>query len=168
MPYNISTPVIINLLEGNLPIKLMVLMLQKEITERMTAIPGTKEYGILSIITQLFSEVKVVKTVSPQVFWPMPEVYSALVKVSVRNERYAGRITDYPFFKKIIHAIFTSRRKTLLNSLEQLKLPNISREHVKVVIKSMQLDERVRGEALNLDQLVHLSEAIRNIFIKRE
>ena len=162
LPYNISTPVIINLLESNLPIKLMALMLQKEITERMTAMPGTREYGILSIITQLYSEVEVFKTLSPHVFWPRPEVYSSLVKISVNKERYADRITDYPFFKKSIHAIFTSRRKTLLNSLEQLKLSNISRDHVKVVIKNMQLDERVRGETLNLDQLVHLSEAIRN------
>ena len=97
---------------------------------------------------------------SPQVFWPRPEVYSALVKISVRKERYAGRITDYPFFKKIIHAIFTSRRKTLLNSLEPLKLQNVTRERMKRVIEGMQLDERVRGEILSLDQLINLSEAI--------
>ena len=163
LPYNISTPVIINLLEGNLPIKLMVLMLQKEITERMAAMPGTREYGILSIITQLFSEVKVVKTLSPGVFWPRPEVYSALVKISVNKEKYTGRITDYPFFKKIIHAIFTSRRKTLLNSLEQLKLPNMSRERMKRIIEGMQLDERVRGEILRLDQLINLSESVSNL-----
>ncbi len=162
LPYNISTPVIINLLESDLPVKLMVLMLQKEITERMAAIPGTREYGILSIITQMFSNVEIVKTLPPGVFWPRPEVYSALVKVSVRKEKFSGRITDYSFFKKIIHAIFTSRRKTLLNSLEQLKLPDISRERMKRVIEGMQLDERVRGETLNLDQLIHLSEAIRN------
>ena len=163
LPYNISTPVIINLLEGNLPIKLMVLMLQKEITERMAAMPGTREYGILSIITQLFSEVEVVKTLSPQVFWPRPEVYSALVKISVNKEKYAGRITDYSFFKKIIHAIFTSRRKTLLNSLELLKLPNVTRERMKRVIENMQLDERVRGEILSLDQLISLTESVCNL-----
>ncbi|HHT9136181.1 MAG TPA: 16S rRNA (adenine(1518)-N(6)/adenine(1519)-N(6))-dimethyltransferase RsmA [Candidatus Wunengus sp. YC60] len=163
LPYNISTPVIINLLEGDLAVKLMVLMLQKEITERMAAMPGTREYGFLSIIIQLYSEVSVVKTLPPDVFWPKPDVYSALVKVSVHKEKYAGRITDYHFFKKIIHAIFTSRRKTLLNSLEQLKLSNISRDHVKKVIESMQLDERVRGETLNLDQLICLSEAIGNL-----
>ena len=163
LPYNISTPVIINLLEGNLPIKLMVLMLQKEITERMAAMPGTREYGILSVLTQLFSDVEVVKTLSPQVFWPKPNVYSAIVKVVVRKERYAGRITDYPFFKKIIHAIFTSRRKTLLNSLERLKLSNMSRERMKRVIENMQLDERVRGEILSLDQLINLSEAVSNL-----
>src|SRR3990167_7550405 len=163
LPYNISTPVIINLLEGNLPIKLMVLMLQKEITERMAAMPGTREYGILSVLTQLFSDVEVVKTLSPHVFWPKPNVYSAIVKVVVRKDKYANRITDYPFLKKIIHAIFTSRRKTLLNSLEQLKLPDVSRERMKRVIEDMQLDERVRGEVLSLDQLIYLSEAVSNL-----
>ncbi|MEK7699787.1 MAG: 16S rRNA (adenine(1518)-N(6)/adenine(1519)-N(6))-dimethyltransferase RsmA [Planctomycetota bacterium] len=161
LPYNISTPVIITLLESALPINLMVLMLQKEITDRMAASPGTREYGILSIITQLFSEVEVVKTLSPQVFWPKPEVYSAIVRITVNKEKYAGRITDYPFFVRVISAIFTSRRKTLLNSLEQLSLPNVSRERLKRTIKDMQLDERIRGEALNIDQLITLAEAIR-------
>ena len=86
-----------------------------------------------------------------------------MLKISVNKEKYTGRITDYPFFKKIIHAIFTSRRKTLLNSLEQLKLPNMSRERMKRVIEGMQLDERVRGEILSLDQLINLSEAVSNL-----
>lgn len=163
LPYNISTPVIINLMESNLPIDLMVLMLQKEITERMTALPGTREYGILSVITQLFSEVEVVKTLPPEVFWPKPEVHSALVKVAVHKKKYAGRITDYPFFRKTLYAIFTSRRKTLLNSLEYLKLPGIPRERIKGIIRDMQQDERVRGEILDLDQLIYLSEAIYNL-----
>lgn len=160
LPYNISTPVIVNLLEGDLPIKLMVLMLQKEITERMTATPGTREYGILSVITQLFSKVEIVKTLPPEVFWPRPEVYSTIVKVVVHKEKYAGRITDYPFFRKIVYAIFTSRRKTLINSLEKLNLPKVSREHLNGIVKDMQMDERIRGENLNVEQLIHLSEAI--------
>ncbi len=160
LPYNISTPVIINLLEGNLPIELMVLMLQKEIAERMTAIPGTREYGILSVITQLFSEVEVVKILPPEVFWPRPEVHSALVKIVVHKEKYAGKISDYPFFRKIVYAIFTSRRKTLINSLENLSLPHISREHLKGIIKDLHLDERIRGENLDVKQLIYLSAVI--------
>lgn len=116
LPYNISTPVVINLLENDLPISEMVLMLQQEITERMTALPGTREYGMLSVIIRLFSEVEVVKSLPPEVFWPKPSVHSAIVKVRVQKEKYAGRITDYPFFRQIINAIFTSRRKTLINS----------------------------------------------------
>ncbi len=160
LPYHISTPLIINLLEDTLPIDLMVLMLQKEITERMLAIPGTREYGILSVIIRLFSEVEVVKTLPPEVFWPRPEVHSAMVRIVVRKEKYADSITDYLLFKKIIHAIFTSRRKTLINSIERLNFPKISREHLKGVIKDMQLDERVRGEVLTLDQLIALAETI--------
>jgi 16S rRNA (adenine1518-N6/adenine1519-N6)-dimethyltransferase len=160
LPYNISTPVIVNLLEDKLSISFMVLMLQKEITERMTASPGTREYGILSVITQLFSEVEIVRTLPPDVFWPKPEVDSAIVRIVCRKEKYAGKITDYSFFKKIIYAIFTSRRKTLLNSLDHLKLPGVSKEHVKKIIGDMQLDEKVRGETLNLDQLIFLSEAL--------
>lgn len=161
LPYNISTPVIITLLESALPIKLMVLMLQKEITDRMAASPGTREYGILSIIIQLFSEVEVVKTLSPQVFWPKPEVNSAIVRITVNKEKYAGRITDYPFFVKVVSAIFNSRRKTLLNSLQQLALPNASKECVKTTLKNMQLSDRIRGEALNVDQIISIAEAIR-------
>jgi 16S rRNA (adenine1518-N6/adenine1519-N6)-dimethyltransferase len=163
LPYNISTPVIINLLESNLPVTVMVLMLQKEITERMAAVPGTKEYGILSILVQLFSDVEIIKTLPPDVFWPKPEVHSAIVKIQINKEKYAGRISNYPFFKKIMYAIFTSRRKTLVNSLEQLQLPKISREQIKKLIKDMQEDERVRGEALGLDQLIFLSETIYSI-----
>lgn len=163
LPYNISTPVIINLLESNLPVTLMVLMLQKEITERMAAVPGTREYGILSILVQLFSDVEIIKTLPPDVFWPKPEVHSAIVRIQINKEKYAGRISNYPFFKKIMYAIFTSRRKTLVNSLEQLQLPKISREQIKKLIKDMQEDERVRGEALGLDQLIFLSETIYNI-----
>ncbi|BBO17366.1 ribosomal RNA small subunit methyltransferase A [Candidatus Brocadia pituitae] len=157
LPYHISTPVIINLLEDTLPIDLLVLMLQKEITERMLAIPGTREYGILSVITRLYSEVEVVKTLPPEVFWPRPEVHSAIVRIVVRKEKYADSITDYPLFKNIIHAIFTSRRKTLINSLERLDVLTISREHLKGILKDMQLDERVRGEVLTLDQLIALT-----------
>lgn len=160
LPYHISTPLIINLLEDTLPIDLMVLMLQKEITDRMLAIPGTREYGILSVITRLYSEVEVVKTLPPEVFWPRPEVHSAIVRIVVRKEKYAGSITDYQLFKNIVHAIFTSRRKTLMNSLERLNFPKISRERLKGVIKDMQLDERVRGEILSVDQLLSLSETI--------
>lgn len=160
LPYNISTPVVINLLESDLPIDVMALMLQQEITERMTALPSTREYGILSVIIQLFSDVEIVKTLPPEVFWPRPEVHSAIVKISIRKEKYIGRITDYPFFKKVINAIFTSRRKTLVNSLGSFSVPGITREHLKLILKEMQLDERIRGEVLNLDQLISLSESI--------
>jgi len=160
LPYNISTPVIVNLLESSLPISIMVLMLQKDITERLTALPGTKEYGILSVISQLFAEVEVVRTLSPHVFWPQPEVYSAIVKMAVCKDKYAHQITDYSFFLKIVFSIFTTRRKTIRKSLEYLKSCGISKSALKEILKSMQLDEDIRGEILNLDQLIKLTEEL--------
>jgi len=140
-----------------------VFMLQKEITERMAAKPATREYGTLSVITQLNADIEVVKTLPPEVFWPRPDVYSSIVKITVNREKFANRIIDYPFFLKIVHAIFTSRRKTLLNSLEHLNLPGVPRERLKGVLGSMHLDERIRGEVLGLDQLLCLAEAVRNL-----
>ena len=159
LPYNISTPVIINFLESKLPVVSMILTLQREITDRLKAIPGTREYGILSIIAQLFSDVKVVRTLPPEVFWPRPDVYSAIVRIIVNREKYADRMPDYSTFRKVIWAIFTSRRKTLLNSLEYLGL-HVSRESLKKVIDEVHLNERIRGEVLSIEQLLQLTENI--------
>ena len=159
LPYNISTPVIINFLESKLPVVSMILTLQREITDRLKAIPGTREYGILSIIAQLFSDVKVVRTLPPEVFWPRPDVYSAIVRIIVNREKYADRMPDYSTFRKVIWAIFTSRRKTLLNSLEYLGL-HVSRESLKKVIDEVHLNERIRGEVLSIEQLLQLTEKI--------
>ncbi|MDR4508704.1 MAG: 16S rRNA (adenine(1518)-N(6)/adenine(1519)-N(6))-dimethyltransferase RsmA [Candidatus Brocadiaceae bacterium] len=160
LPYHISTPVIIVLLESDLPIESMVFMLQREITERMMAAPGTREYGILTVITHLFSEVEVVKILPPEVFWPKPDVHSALVKLTIHKENVKDRIRSYPFFTKVIAAIFETRRKTLLNSLAHFELLKLSREDIKGILEEMKLDERIRGEALSLDQLIHFSEAL--------
>ncbi|HHT9106516.1 MAG TPA: 16S rRNA (adenine(1518)-N(6)/adenine(1519)-N(6))-dimethyltransferase RsmA [Candidatus Wujingus californicus] len=163
LPYNISTPVIINFLESKLPVISMTLTLQREITDRLKAIPGTREYGILSIIAQLFSDVKVVRTLPPEVFWPRPDVYSAIVRIIVNREKYAGKIVDYLFFKRIVDAIFTSRRKTLPNSLEHMKLSGVSRDCLKKIISDMQLDERIRGEVLSVEQLLQLTENVHRL-----
>jgi 16S rRNA (adenine1518-N6/adenine1519-N6)-dimethyltransferase len=125
----------------------------------LKAIPGTREYGILSIIAQLFSDVKVVRTLPPEVFWPRPDVYSAIVRIIVNREKYADSMPDYSTFRKVIWAIFTSRRKTLLNSLEYLGL-HVSRESLKKVIDDMHLDRRIRGEVLSIEQLLQLTEKI--------
>ena len=162
LPYNISTPVIINFLESKLPVVSMTLTLQREITDRLKAIPGTREYGILSIIAQLFSDVKVVRTLPPEVFWPRPDVYSAIVRIIVNREKYADRMPDYSTFRKVIWAIFTSRRKTLLNSLEYLGL-HISRESLKKVVDDTHLDRRIRGEVLSIEQLLQLTENVHRL-----
>ncbi len=167
LPYYISTPVIIDLLHEVLPIKTMILMLQRETTNRMNAQPGTKNYGTLSVITKLFSDVKVLKRLPPDVFWPVPIVDSAIVKMTVNRHRYVDRIRDYQSFQNILHAIFVSRRKTLLNSLLSLfsesgkkKQAGELRNDLVTVLNNVGIRLGCRGEELDIEALINLSNEV--------
>ncbi|MCQ4574693.1 MAG: 16S rRNA (adenine(1518)-N(6)/adenine(1519)-N(6))-dimethyltransferase RsmA [Candidatus Brocadiales bacterium] len=163
LPYCISTPAIIALLEGGLPVTLMVLTLQKEIVARLVAEPGTKEYGVLSVIAQLFSEIHVVRTLPAGVFWPAPQVESAVVTLNVDKEKAHRTAPDYKLLSTIVRTVFQSRRKTLLNSLLMLDLPSIDREVLPGVFKKLGIEPRLRGEALDLDEFVALSREISSL-----
>ncbi len=167
LPYYISTPVIIDLLQEALPIKLMILTLQLDITNRMVAPPGTKDYGQLSIMTNLFADAKVLKKLSPSVFWPAPLVDSAIVKMTVNRGKYSDRIHDYQGFQDVVRAIYTSRRKTLLNNLLSLCLKggiekdaHGLREDLQPILKKIGIDPESRGEELDLEKLIELSNEI--------
>lgn len=149
LPYSISTPFIIAILTGGLPVECMVLTLQRDIVDRLLARPGTKEYGVLSVIAQLFSDVELLRRLPPEVFWPVPQVKSAIVRMTVRRERALERIPDLSLFKRLVMCIFQSRRKTLINSLLKLGLPSLSKEAVMDVLKGLGLEPRIRGEALD-------------------
>jgi len=167
LPYYISTPVIIDLLQEVLPIKTMVLMLQRDTTDRMKAQPGTRNYGVLSIMTKLFADVKILKKLPPDVFWPVPLVDSAIVKMTVNRHRYADRILDYKNFQNVIHAIYVSRRKTLLNSLLSLcsglgiiKESKETRNDLVTILEHVGIRPESRGEELDIDKLIELSNGI--------
>ena len=167
LPYYISTPVIIDLLQEVLPIKTMVLMLQRDTTDRMKALPGTRNYGVLSIITKLFADVKVLKKLPPDVFWPVPLVNSAIVKMTVNRHQYADRIRDYQVFQNVVHTIYISRRKTLLNSLLSLcsglgikKVNKKIREELVTILKHVGIKPESRGEELDIEKLIELSNGI--------
>lgn len=167
LPYYISTPVIIDLLQEVLPIKTMILMLQKDTTDRMKAQPGTRNYGVLSIMAKLFAEVKVLKKLPPDVFWPVPLVNSAIVKMTVNRHRYADRIRDYQNFQNVIHAIYVSRRKTLLNSILSLcsglgikKASQNIRNDLITILEGVDIRPDSRGEELDLEKLIELSNGI--------
>ncbi len=149
LPYSISTPFIIAILTGRLPVECMVLTLQRDIVDRLLARPGTKEYGVLSVMAQLFSDVELLRQLPPEVFWPAPQVESAIVRMTVRRERALERITDLSLFKRLVMCIFQSRRKTLINSLLKLGLPSLSKEAAMDVLKGLGLEPRIRGEALD-------------------
>ncbi len=167
LPYYISTPVIIDLLQEVVPIKTMILMLQRETTNRMNAQSGTRDYGVLSIMTKLFCDVKVLKKLPPDVFWPAPIVDSAIVKMTVNRHRYADKIRDYKCFQDIIHAIYVSRRKTLLNSLLSLGSGQGRKEESKkirsdlmTILDQVGIRHGSRGEELDIETLINLSNKI--------
>ncbi len=175
LPYYVSTPIIIDLLQEVLPIKTMILMLQRETTNRMTAQPGTKNYGVLSVMVKLYADVKVLKKLPPDVFWPVPNVDSSIVSLTVDRNRYACRIRDYKSFKNIIHAIYVSRRKTILNSLLSLCLGRGRKDGSKemrndlvAILGQVGIRLESRGEELGIDALIDLSNMISDYMLQKK
>jgi len=117
LPYYISTPIITRLIEARAKVALMVLMLQKEVAERITAPPGGKEYGYLSVMVQLYADADVLFKVPPDAFRPVPKVDSAVVSLKM-YDKPAVTCRDYAFFERVVSAAFSKRRKTLRNSLK--------------------------------------------------
>jgi 16S rRNA (adenine1518-N6/adenine1519-N6)-dimethyltransferase len=165
LPYYISTPIIIDLLQEILPIRTMILMLQRDTTDRIMAHPGTKDYGVLSIMTRLFAEVKVLKKLSPQVFWPVPLVDSAIVKMKVNRHTYVDTIRDYRGFHDVVRSIYSSRRKTISNSLLSLCSShgikkNETRQDLMAILERVGIRPDSRGEELEIEKLIELSNEV--------
>ena len=116
LPYYVTTPIILKLLEERLPIRGIVCMLQKEVADRIAAKPGTKEYGSLSIAIQFYTEAEVVMVVPKTVFMPQPNVDSAVIRLTKRNEPLYPVISE-DFFFTVTRGSFVQRRKTILNNL---------------------------------------------------
>src|SRR5262245_36524811 len=116
LPYVVATPVIANLLIGKRPIDLMVVMVQWEIAERMTAQPGTSQYSSLAVLVQAVADVTVVRKVGPTVFWPRPQVDSAIVKIVPSAEKRA-RVGDVAKFRVFLRDLYSHRRKNLRGAL---------------------------------------------------
>ena len=112
LPYNVASPVMMNLITGATTADRMYVTVQKEVAERMTARPETGNYGILSILLDATGDVKTIRTLKPTVFWPQPQVDSAMISF-VRNEAKCDRITDMGLFSKTVHLFMSHRRKTL-------------------------------------------------------
>ncbi len=160
LPYNISTPLIINLLESDFPLKLMVLTLQKDITNRLSARPGTKDYGILSVISQYFCKIEVLKHLPPDVFWPSPKVESSIVKLVLYNKEKMTPISNYDLFRNIVKTIFMSRRKTICNSLKVLYKGSVGNELILPVLEKVGINPTVRGETLDVEEIIKLTSEL--------
>jgi 16S rRNA (adenine1518-N6/adenine1519-N6)-dimethyltransferase len=155
LPYYITTPILLYLLESRFSIDLMVFMMQKEVAERITAQPGTKTYGGLSVVIQYFTEPRLVFKVPNTVFIPRPEVESAIVKLTKRVIPPV-QLNDEKKFFQIVRAAFGQRRKTLANALKGSQL-GLDREQVTELLHQAGIDGNRRGETLSLAEFALLS-----------
>ena len=159
LPYYITTPLIFAALEKGQNLSRMVVMVQKEVAERLQAKPGTKEYGALTVMASLHARVEYLFTVSKKLFTPEPDVDSAIVSFE-RYENSPYSLKDPDFFRNLVKHVFMQRRKTFMTSIKSLDLP---REEVLEFLRQGGHSEQVRGEALPLEFLV----ALANRFAKK-
>ena len=155
LPYYITTPIIMNLLEGDIPAESITVMIQKEVAERMAAGPGGKEYGALSLAVQYYAEPELIANVPPNCFIPRPAVSSVVIKLTLLKEPPV-QVKDPDRMFALIRAAFGQRRKTLCNSLTNADR-SLTKTKVAQVLKDMELDENIRGEALSLSRFAELT-----------
>ena len=155
LPYYITTPILMALLEQHLPITHLVTMVQKEVADRMVAQPGSKTYGALSVAVQYYTEPEIVLDVPPRSFIPAPEVQSVVIACHVR-ETPAVAVRDEKTFFRVVKAAFGQRRKTLANALKGSGFP---KEQVRDALEHAAIDPTRRGETLSLEEFGRLSDA---------
>ncbi|MFA4886122.1 MAG: 16S rRNA (adenine(1518)-N(6)/adenine(1519)-N(6))-dimethyltransferase RsmA [Desulfotomaculaceae bacterium] len=155
LPYYITTPLLMHLLLNRFNISLIIVMVQLEVAARLAALPGTRAYGALSLAVQYFTEPKILFRVPRTVFFPQPDVDSAVVRLAVRPEPAVQVPSEEEFFK-IIRASFGQRRKTLINSLSGSNL-GVDKETCLRALKQSGIDPGRRGETLSLAEFAVLA-----------
>lgn len=159
LPYYITTPIIMDMLEKKDAVESMTVMVQKEVAERMQAGPKSSDYGALSIAVQFYSEAAIDMIVQPSCFMPRPKVASAVITLKLR-ENPAVDVCDRQLYFKLVKYAFGQRRKTLLNTLCNQGGFGLTKEEMTAVINSAGLDEKIRGEAMSLEDFAKLTEKI--------
>ena len=157
LPYYITTPIIMGLFEGHVPVDSITVMVQKEVAERMQSGPGSKDYGALSLAVQYYASPYVVANVPPNCFMPRPKVGSAVIRLT-RHEQPPVVVKNEAFFFQIIRASFNQRRKTLVNGLCNSGQIPLSREAIAEGIEKLGKGSSVRGEALSLEEFAALAD----------
>lgn len=157
LPYYITTPIIMGLLEKKVPIKSMTVMVQKEVAQRMQALPGSKDYGALSLAVQYYASPYLAANVPPNCFIPRPNVGSAVIRLSCLAEPPV-RTVDEELMFRLIRAAFNQRRKTLLNGLRNDPGLHLSKEKVEEALEACGLLPAVRGETLGLKEYAALAD----------
>ncbi len=155
LPYYITTPIVMMLLEGDIPWDTLVFMVQKEVAQRMAGTPSTKNYSSLSIAVRYYSDPKLMFTVSKNCFIPKPDVDSAIVRLKKRDLAYLQNI-DKNFFFKVVRASFSQRRKTLLNSLGSQPWLAGGKANLRQVLIKLEKNENIRAEELTIEDFADL------------
>ena len=160
LPYNVATPIISNLLaETPTPVS-MTVTIQKELADRITAVPGTKDYGALSVWVQSQCEAQLVRLMPPTVFWPRPKVTSAIIHLTFQPELRA-RITDLEFFHTTVRALFFHRRKFLRSVVLSAFKGQLDKPEVDEVLGRLGFSESARAEELDVAAMIRLVDALR-------
>ena len=158
LPYYITTPIIMKLLEDRLEIDSITVMVQKEVADRITAVPGEKSSGAITYSINYYAEAEKVVFVNKDSFIPSPEVNSEVIKLHIRKEPVVKVLNEEIFFK-VIKASFMQRRKTLLNGLSNAGVLK-NKEKLKEILNNMGLNNEVRGETLTIEQFAELANSI--------
>ena len=159
LPYYITTPIIMRLLEEKLPLQSITIMVQKEVAQRMQAGPGSKDYGALSLAVQFYAKAQIVANVPPNCFIPRPNVDSSVIRLTLYEEPPVSAQDEKRMFS-IIRASFNQRRKMLINSLHNAPELAADKEAVRAALLSMGISEKARGEELTLTQFARLSDLL--------
>lgn len=155
LPYYITTPIIMSLLESKLPIERLVVMVQKEVALRMVAKPGTKDYGALSVAVQYYTEPDIVLDVPPKSFLPAPAVTSSVIRCVLRDKPPVDVIDEKLFFR-VVKAGFAQRRKTFSNTM---KTTGLTRDRIEELLVKANIDGQRRGETFTLQEFADVANA---------
>ena len=156
LPYYITTPILMSVLQQQTEIQSMTVMLQKEVAARMAAVPNTKAYGSLSIAVQYYTEASVVMDVPRTVFMPQPNVVSSVLKLEKRATPPVDVVNEEQFFS-IVQACFVHRRKTIRNNLLNYFKEQYEKEEIKQILDTTGIDGIRRGESLTMDEFAKLA-----------
>lgn len=156
IPYYLTSPLIMSFVENSVSVTSLTLTVQKEVADRLNAIPSTKDYGALTVGVQAVADVTVTRTLSRKLFYPEPNVDSAVVRIDMNRNKFD--ITNRKLFRKTVRSAFAMRRKTLVNNL--ITGFGINRESAEDTVKQCGLSVGCRGEELSVEQFVALYKAI--------
>ena len=161
LPYYVTTPIILKLLKDGYNFQSLTIMIQKEVAERINAVPNCKAYGALSVLVQYYCDTSIVRTVAPTSFIPRPKVESIVIKLD-RLDKPRAETKDVKFMFELVRAGFNMRRKTLWNAAKTLK---VNKEKLEEAFEKSGIDPKRRAETLTVQEFATLADCIYDVKI---